>query len=109
MNLPLSLRESILDQVDAYVDAVDTPNSEAVVEVVIEQLELLQDENEIDDIIGKLEDSGALADPFSEALDEEFTGAAGFVFSGEDVVTTLERLCGIDWIEDEAFDPESLA
>lgn len=97
MQLPSSVREAILEEIDSYVDAVDNPDAETVAQYVIEQLELAGEDLDLPDIVGDLEDAGALDGPLMEALMEAFETRSEFAFTGEDVVGTFEDLCGIEW------------
>lgn len=97
MKLPKTVREAILDEIDTYVETVDEPDSETVVEYVLEQLELAGEDLEKDDLIGELEESGGLDGTLAEALADAFDTTADFVFTGEEVLSTLEELCAIKW------------
>lgn len=99
MQLPTSLRDAILDTIDTYVDTVSEADTEMVVEYVIEQIELAADELDYDDLIGTMEDEGGLDGSLAEALTETFETAAEFVFTGEEVVSSLEELLTIEWVE----------
>ena len=97
MKLPSSVREAILEEIDSYIEAVDEPDAETITSYVIEQLELAGEDLDMDDILGDLEEEGALEGTLSEALQEAFETAEDFVFTGEEVISTLEDLCGIEW------------
>jgi len=96
--LPASLREDLLEQLEQYIDALgEAPTGEAVAGFVVEYLETAAEELDIPDIIGDLEDAGALDGALLEVLGEEIDSADDFVFSAEDVLQVFERLCEVDW------------
>jgi len=109
VELPQSERENLVEELDEYLEAVSSPEAEAVVRYVIELLETVADEIGIDDIVLTLEDEGALDDSLASALEAEMESNAEFEYTGEEIVSLLERLCSIEWgdeDEDEDDDDE---
>jgi hypothetical protein len=103
MQLPTSLREALLEEIEGYLDAVDDPDAETVVTYVMEQLELAQDEHDIEDIVNQIEESAGLDSPLVDALEEAYTSGEEFVFTAEECVSAFEQLCGIEWVDDDEF------
>ena len=102
MQLPTSLRESMVEELDDYIEGLGSdPNPESIVAYVIELLEIWADEEGFDDIKGELEDNGALDDPLPDTLEEEISSNEEFEFTGEEVVSLLETICEIEWEDDE--------
>jgi len=98
MQLDVSFRETLVDELDDMLDAYGTkPDAEALAEFVIEQLELYADETGLDDIITSLEESGELDAPLQETLETEMASNDEFEYTGEEIVSLLERLCHIEW------------
>ena len=107
MQLPHSMRESLVDDIDEFIENFATdPESEAVANYVIEQLETYADEEGIDDIVATLEEEGELEASLQETLETEMTGNDEFEYTGEELVSLLERVCGIEWEDDEDEDEE---
>ena len=103
MQLPGSLRVELLDEIDQFLQAASA-GPEALTQCVLDLLETFGDEQGIDDICSSLEDSGGLEAPLQESLENEFTTNENFHETGEDAISVIEQLCGIDWIDDADFD-----
>lgn len=105
MELPISIRDQLVDGLEAYLQNFsDDPEPEAIAEYILEELETYADDEGIDDIIAQLEESGQLDASFQESLESEMSSNDEFEFTGEEIVSLLERLCGIDWLDDEDLD-----
>lgn len=107
MQLPTSLRESLVEELDEYLEAfASEPDPEAVAAFVIELLEAWADEAGEDDLLTDLEESGALDEPLAERLESEVSSNDEFEFTGEELVSLLEKLCAIEWDEDDDDDED---
>ena len=71
----------------------------------IEQLEMYGDDEEIDDIIGDLEESGYVDGTLLDTLINEFESNDEFVFTGEEVMSLLERVCELQWADETEDGP----
>lgn len=102
MQLPNSMRDNMVDDLDEYLDAVSaSPDTEAIAGYVIELLETYAENAGIDDVIGSLEEAAGLDGSLSETLEEEMSSNDEFDYTGEEIMSLLERLCEIEWIESE--------
>ena len=100
MDINSSLRELLVSELDEFLEAyTERADAEAIASYVIEQLETYGDDQGLDDIIGDLEDSGYLDGTLLETLVTEFESNDEFVFTGEEVVSLLERVCEVQWID----------
>ena len=108
MQLPFSMRDSLVEDLDEYLEAISaTPDTEAVVAYVIELLETYGDDEGFDEIVSTLEEESSLDGTLSEGLEEEMSSNDEFEFTGEEIVSLLERLCDIEWEqEDEEAEEE---
>jgi len=97
VELPSPLRDELLDELEDFLDAIGSPEAEQVVTYLIEQLEMLGDEYEVEDVVDQMEHEGALEGSLQEALESEMTSNDEFEFTGEEVVTLLERVVAIEW------------
>jgi hypothetical protein len=96
--LPETLRETLVEELDDYVEAVGgSPDAEAVSTYVIELLEEAADEAGLDDLIGTMEDEGNVDGTLAEVMEAEFGSNEEFACTGEEIISFLERLCGIEW------------
>ena len=108
MQLPLSLRANLLDEIDQFL-RLSSPGSEALTQCVVDLIEAFGDEHSIDDISSSLEDSGELDAPLQDALENEFITNTNFHETGEDTISVFEQLCDIEWIDDAEFDELEIA
>lgn len=108
MQLPYSMRESLVDDIDEFLEAFSSdPEPEQVANYLVEALETYADEEGIDDIVATLEEEGELEASLSEALEGEMTSNDEFEYTGEEIVSLLEKLCGVEWDgEDDDEDDE---
>ena len=100
MQLPISLRESLVNELEVYLGSVGDPEAEKVAEFMLEQLELYADESGNDDLLSDLEDSGGLDGSLQESLEAEMASNDDFEFTEEECVSLFEALCEIEWNED---------
>ena len=108
MQLPNSMREALVDELDEYLEAFSAePDSEAVAAFVVELLESFAEDESIDDVIHRLEESGELEGALVETLESEMSSNDEFEYTGEEVVSLLERLTGIEWSANEEADDET--
>ncbi len=112
MQLPHEMRDTMVEQLDEYLDALTgTPEAEMVAARLVELVSTVADEmklDEADEILLKLESSGELDASLLEVLEEEFEGNHEFEFTGEEIVGLLEKVCDIEWTtkDDEDDDAE---
>jgi hypothetical protein len=102
VQLPNSMRDHIVTDLDEYLEAVSaSPDTEAIAAYVIELLETYAEDAGIDDIVAGLEEETGLDGTLSETLEEEMSSNDEFEYTGEEIVSLVERLCEIEWIEGE--------
>ncbi|MCB9679698.1 MAG: hypothetical protein H6737_31615 [Alphaproteobacteria bacterium] len=103
MRLPSSVRDALLEELDSYIDAVDEPEVETVITYILDQLQLAEDDWNLEDIAGQIEESAGLDSSLSECLEEEFESRDDFVFTGEEIVSVFELVSGVEWVDDDEF------
>lgn len=107
MQLPYSIRESLVDEMDEYLESYgSTPDPEAVAAYIIELLEGHAEEQGVDDVVVELEESGSLDEPLQDVLEQEMSSNDEFEYTGEEVVSLLERTCDIEWEESDEDEEE---
>lgn len=110
MQLPHSIREALVDELDEYLESYGSePDSEAVAAYVIELLEAHADDQGFDDFVVDLEESGALDEPLQDVLETEMSSNDEFEYTGEEIVSLLERMCDIEWDTDADDEEEDAA
>lgn len=101
MQLPHEMRDTLVEQLDEYFDAQSgAPDGETVAAYVIELIGTVAEEMKIDDgveIILKLESSGEMEASLLELLEEEFESNDEFEYTGEEIVSLMEKVCEIEW------------
>ena len=107
MQLPNSMRDNMVDDLDEYLEAVSaSPDTEAIAAYVIELLETYAEDAGIDDIVAGLEEETALDGSLSETIEEEMSSNDEFEYTGEEIISLLERLCEIEWVEGDGDDDD---
>ena len=107
VQLPYSVRENLVDDIDEFLEAFSAePDPEQVATYVIEQLETYADDQGIDEIVSSLEEEGQLDGSLQETLETEMSSNDEFEYTGEEVISLLERLCGIEWEEEDEGDED---
>lgn len=107
MQLPYSIRESLVDEMDEYLESYgSTPDPEAVAAYIIELLEGHAEEEGVDDVVVELEESGSLDEPLQDVLEQEMSSNDEFEYTGEEVVSLLERTCDIEWTASDDDDDD---
>jgi len=113
MQLPHEMRDALVEQLDEYFDAQSgSPDGETVAAYVIELIGTVAEELKLDDgveIILKLESSGEMEASLLELLEEEFESNDEFEYTGEEIVSLLEKVCEVEWTtkdEDDSDDDD---
>ena len=106
MQLAQSIRDALVNDLEEYLGNLpDDPEPEMVAGFLIEQLEYYADEKGVEDVVAQLEESGSLDGLLQDELENEMSSNDDFEYTEEEVVALLERLCDIEWVDDEDEDP----
>lgn len=112
IQLPHEMRDTVVEQLDEYLEAqTGSPDGETVAAYVIELLGTVSDELKIDDadeIVLKLETSGELEASLQEVLEEEFERDDELEFTGEEIVSILEKVCDVEWTTKDDDDDDDV-
>jgi hypothetical protein len=104
MQLPESLRENLVLDTDAYIEALqDNPSPEAITAYILEYFEIFGDDVGIDDILSDIEDASDAECSLAEFLEDELESNEEMVLTGEEVICVIEGIVAIDWIDDGEF------
>lgn len=110
IQLPHEMRDHLVEQLDEYLEAqTGTPDGEVVAAYVIELLGTVAEELKVDDadeITLKLESSGELEASLQELLEEEFESNEELEYTGEEIVTLIEKVCDVEWTTADDTDDE---
>lgn len=101
IQLPHEMRDTLVEQLDEYIDGQGaTPEPEVVAAYVVDLIGSVAEELKIDDgdeVILKLESSGELDASLLELLEEEFESNDEFEYTGEEIVSLVEKVCDVEW------------
>ncbi len=114
MQLPHEMRDAMVEHLDEYLEVQSgSPDGEAVAAYVVELIGTVAEElklEDTDELVLKLETSGEMDATLLELLEEEFESNDEFEYTGEEIVSLVEKVCEIDWTtkddEDEDEDDE---
>lgn len=106
MELPQSMRDTLVEELDSYLEAVGTPDAEQVTNYVIELLETSADENDLEELVLTLEEEAQLDDSLATVIEEEMESNDEFEYTGEEIASMLERMCNIEWNDDKSDDSD---
>jgi hypothetical protein len=105
MQLPHEMRDALVEQLDEYFDAQSgSPDGEIIAGYIIELIGSVAEELKVDDgdeIILKLESSGEMEASLLELLEEEFESNDEFEYTGEEIVSLIEKVCDVEWTTKE--------
>ena len=110
MQLPHGMRDALVEQLDEYFDAQSgSPDGETVASYVSELIGTVAEELKVEDgdeIILKLESSGEMEASLLELLEEEFESNDEFEYTGEEIVSLIEKVCEVEWTTKDEDDSE---
>ncbi len=107
MQLPNTMRDKMVEDLDEYLEAVSaSPDTEAIASYVIELLETYAEDAGIDEVVAALEEEATLDGTLLETIEEEMSSNDEFEYTGEEITSLLERLCEIEWVDKGGGDEE---
>ena len=112
MQLPYEVREALVMAVDEYLETVnEDPDAGSLAEYVVETLEASAEVHGVEDaeeLISRIEEHAALDESLVDTLEYEFSNADELGLTGEEIVSLIEKVCGIEWEErdDDLFDDD---
>lgn len=106
IELPQQWRVLLVQSLDEYLDELDdTDDTDAIAEVITERIEDCAAEVagiDAEDLVSKLEaeldETPNLAGALTDVMDSDFD----FDFTGESIVSAIEQLCEIEYLESDA-------
>lgn len=105
VELPQEMRELLAERLDDFIsELTDTSDPESIAQSIVKVIEAIADEVEYekaDEVISRLETSGELEGSLVEVLEEHLSAEEEFDFTGEDIVSLLEKICEIEWADAE--------
>ncbi len=106
MKLPKVVREKLVMSIDEYLETVnEDPDAGSLAEYVIESLSSAAEEagvEDAEDLVINIEEEAALDESLLETLEYEFSNNDEIGLTGEEIVSLIEKVVGIDWEDQEA-------
>lgn len=110
MQLPHELRDTVVEQLDEYLESQNgTPDAEAVAAFVVELLGTAAEDLKIgdaDEIVLKLETSGELDASLLEMLEEHLESSEDMEMTAEEILGLIEKVCDVEWTTKDDDDVE---
>lgn len=105
VELPQEMRELLVERLDDFIsELTDTSDTESIAQSIVHAIEAAADQVEYekaDEVISRLEASGELEGSLVEVLEEHLSAEDEFDFTGEELVTVIEKICEIEWADME--------
>lgn len=105
IDLPQEMRDLLVEQLDEYIEgATGSVEPDTLAQHVVDLLQTVADEVELEmseDLVAALETSGDLDAPLVDLLSDQIEGDDLEEVSGEDLVVMLEKLCDVEWSDEE--------
>lgn len=112
MDLPNAIRDKLVMSVDEYLETVnEDPDAGSLSEYAISTLCNAAEEvgvEDAEDLIINIEEEAALDESLVETLEYEFSNNDEIGLTGEEIVSLMEKVCGIEWQdkEEDKFDED---
>jgi len=106
IELPQRWRALLVQSLDEYLGELDdTDDTDAITEVVTERIEDVATEVngvEAEDLLSQFESQLANSSSLAGALSDVIDADADFDYTGEAIVSAIEQLCEIEYMESDA-------
>ena len=112
VELPQEMRELLVERLDDFIsELTDTSDTESIAQSIVHAIEAIADQVEYEkaeEVISRLEASGELEGSLGEVLEEHLSAEDEFDFTGEDLVSLIEKICEIEWADLEEDDDDDI-
>lgn len=104
MKLPTDLRESLVVALDDYLEMDnDDPDAATLANALLKLIELAAEDadyEESEDLLSDIEEEAELEEPLVDVLEYEFAKNDEMELTGEDVTRVVEKVLGLEWVDD---------
>ena len=108
MKLPVQVRDIIILSLDEYLETInDQPEPDQLAEQTVSAIALGAEEAEVEDyeeVILAIEEEQEMEESLVETLEYEFSKADDLELSGEDLIGLIDRVCGLEWDDEDDFE-----
>lgn len=108
MKLPEQVRDTIILSLDEYLETInDQPDATELAEQTVQAIQNGAEEagfEDFEEVILQIEDEMELEESLAETLEYEFQKADDLELSGEDLIGLIDRVCGLEWEDEDDFE-----
>jgi len=108
MKLPAQVRDTIILSLDEYLETInDQPEPDQLAEQTVAAIAQGAEEADIEDyeeVILAIEEEQEMEESLVETLEYEFSKADDLELSGEDLIALIDRVCGLEWDDEDDFE-----
>ena len=108
MKLPAQVRDTIIFSSDEYLETInDQPEPDQLAEQTVAAIAQGAEEADIEDyeeVILAIEEEQEMEESLVETLEYEFSKADDLELSGEDLIALIDRVCGLEWDDEDDFE-----
>jgi hypothetical protein len=108
MKLPEQVRDTIILSLDEYLETInDQPEPDQLAEQTVAAISQGAEEADVEDyeeVILAIEEEQEMEESLVETLEYEFSKADDLELSGEDLIALIDRVCGLEWDDEDDFE-----
>ena len=108
MKLPEQVRDIIILSLDEYLETInDQPEPDQLAEQTVAAIAAGAEEADVEDyeeLILAIEEEQEMEESLVETLEYEFSKADDLELSGEDLIGLIDRVCGLEWDDEDDFE-----
>ena len=108
MKLPEQVRDTIIVSLDEYLETInDQPDAAELAEQTVSAISQGAEDADVDDydeVLLAIEEEQEMEESLVETLEYEFSKADDLELSGEDLIGLIDRVCGLEWDDEDDFE-----
>jgi len=108
MKLPEQVRDTIILSLDEYLETInDQPDAAELAEQTVSAISQGAEDADVDDyeeVLLAIEEEQEMEESLVETLEYEFSKADDLELSGEDLIGLIDRVCGLEWDDEDDFE-----
>lgn len=108
MKLPEQVRDTIILSLDEYLETInDQPDAAELAEQTVQAISSGAEESGLEDyeeVVLQIEEEMEMEESLVETLEYEFQKADDLELSGEDLISLIDRVCGLSWEDEDDFE-----
>jgi len=108
MKLPEQVRDTIILSLDEYLETInDQPDATELAEQTVQAISSGAEDAGLEDyeeVVLQIEEEMEMEESLVETLEYEFQKADDLELSGEDLISLIDRVCGLNWEDEDDFE-----